>query len=279
MSDTPKKESNSGMSSAIGSVLSTAGNAVINAMNQRAQRRFIDQERKNAIELQNLANGQNLAFANSQNTYNDPLEQRKRMERAGVNPFTAMENISPNTAADIADSSSAYSPASYSPIQLDFNNVASAIAKMDEMKFTSDEARANRDHAKEMLSQQILVQLVEMMNANEEAKKNRQHDEDMAEDAHDYRMDEIDEQAENQFLIQDDAQRHEKEMLKQKHENDKSLQELRHKHNIETENFRKYGLTPESQKALDELLSKLIDYGIDVTDTLIDELVEWWKKK
>ena len=61
-----------------------AGSAIANAVGQK---KAIQQNNQAQIDLQNLANKQNLEFWNMQNEYNDPSAQMARLRQAGLNPI------------------------------------------------------------------------------------------------------------------------------------------------------------------------------------------------
>lgn len=134
----------------LGSALTAGANAVgagINVRNQRAINKqnldFAQRQQTNQIAYQNAA-------VASQRQYDSPLEQRKRLQQAGVNPFTATDMLQSDVGISSDTPSAMSGNAAYTPVNLDFSSVMQCF--QDLAKSNNDlELQANQHkHEKDM---------------------------------------------------------------------------------------------------------------------------------
>lgn len=135
--------SNSG-SGLIGSIINTAANVGMGIYNRQQENQNNILNRQHAFQMQNFMMSQNRANAMSVMQYNNPYEQRKRLESAGVNPFSAVGMIDAGNGEMPSPANVSPHAGVYTPVNIDFSGIANALLRLDEMKFTKGENDANR---------------------------------------------------------------------------------------------------------------------------------------
>lgn len=145
-----------GAGSLIGNVFGASSQNAANKMNYRIFKEGNAFNREERIAAQNWQK----QMLDYQNAYNTPLEQRKRMEEAGYNPY--LSNVSPNLSAGA--SSSPQASASGAPTMQPYRPDISGFQQIASMLFTDPLQKAQIDKTnaeKDNIDQQTIGQVLE----------------------------------------------------------------------------------------------------------------------
>lgn len=146
----------SGAGSLIGNLFGASSQNSTNKMNYRIFKEGNAFNREERIAAQNWQK----EMLDYQNAYNTPLEQRKRMEDAGYNPY--LSNVSPNLSAGA--SSSPQASAAGSPTMQPYRPDMSGFQQIASMLFTDplQKAQIGKTNAeKDNIEQQTIGQVLE----------------------------------------------------------------------------------------------------------------------
>ncbi len=146
----------SGAGSLIGNLFGASSQNSTNKMNYRIFKEGNAFNREERIAAQNWQK----EMLDYQNSYNTPLEQRKRMEEAGYNPY--LSNVSPNLSAGA--SSSPQASASGAPTMQPYRPDMSGFQQIASMLFTDplQKAQIGKTNAeKDNIEQQTIGQVIE----------------------------------------------------------------------------------------------------------------------
>lgn len=206
----------SGTSGLIGSIINTAANVGMGIYNRQREDQNNINNRHHAMQMQNFMTAQNRANAISVMQYNDPKEQRARLESAGVNPFTAIDNLNAGDGQLPTSANVAPAQAQFTPVNIDFSSVADALMKLDEMKFTKGENEKSR-----MLTERQLWATLANASEIQRNQISAQKEMQMAEMQHQRRSQMVDE------VIKQDYQNREHEFVRAMKDYDFQLEENR----------------------------------------------------
>lgn len=132
-------------------IVSGAGQLFSTILNDQVQQetnqRNYDINRENNL-MQQTIQANNLI---SQRNYDSPVEQMKRLDQAGVNPFTS--NL---LSSDVGISPDSFNPSStqmqFSPFQMNFSDLVNSLNMLEQNKFTSSENQKNRSSTESIAS-------------------------------------------------------------------------------------------------------------------------------
>ncbi len=146
----------SGAGSLIGNLFGASSQNSTNKMNYRIFKEGNQFNREERIAAQNWQK----EMLDYQNAYNTPLEQRKRMEEAGYNPY--LSNVSPNLSAGASSSPQASASGAptmqpYRPDMSGFQQIASMLFTDPLQKAQVDKTKAEKDN----IDQQTIGQVLE----------------------------------------------------------------------------------------------------------------------
>lgn len=119
-----------------------AGNIANNVASKRQNERNHAHDME-VMEYQNMINQSNLL---SQRKYDSPYEQRLRLQQAGVNPFTAMEQIKPDVGANSSPLTPQNTPNSFVPFNFDFSGATDFLTKLYEFKQQEKLKKSDQSH-------------------------------------------------------------------------------------------------------------------------------------
>lgn len=141
--------------SLLGNVFGASSTASTNRMNYRIFKEGTQFNREERIAAQNWQK----EMLDYQNAYNTPLEQRKRMEDAGYNPY--LSNVAPNLSAGAssAPQASAAGAPTMQPFRPDmsgFSQIASMLFQDPLQKATVDKVKADKNLVDEQAIGQVL---------------------------------------------------------------------------------------------------------------------------
>lgn len=132
----------------IPAIISAAAAVGSNIANNIAARRNNERQRQHDLDVmqyQNMINQSNLI---SQRNYDNPNEQRLRLQQAGMNPFTAMESIKPDTGSSASPITAQNTPSSFVPYNFDFSGATDFLTKMAEFK--QQDKVQNKEHSHDL---------------------------------------------------------------------------------------------------------------------------------
>ncbi len=141
--------------SLLGSIIETSGNLLANKSNQRFQAYVNQQNHEHDFDIMREQQAMNLSGLASQREYGSPLEQKKRLMRAGVNAFTAENMISAGDSPAGAPVTPQNTPAQFSPISFDLSSVYEALKHRSEMKHQKGMQDDAQKHASEMTDKEL----------------------------------------------------------------------------------------------------------------------------
>ncbi len=119
--------SNSGMAQYMGAI----GSSVINSSGRKkAQQRQFKQQEKMA----NKANAYNLDMWNKTNMYNSPIEQRKRLEEAGLNPALMYGGSGNSGQSGSLPKAETFNPPFSEPTNVNLDKSISSLAQFQDIK-------------------------------------------------------------------------------------------------------------------------------------------------
>lgn len=156
-----------------------AGNIANNVASKRQNERNHAHDME-VMEYQNMINQSNLM---SQRKYDSPYEQRLRLQQAGVNPFTAMEQIKPDVGANSSPLTPQNTPNSFVPFNFDFSGATDFLTKLYEFKQQEKLKKSDQQHDLKKIEQTFENQmsLQNAQQAHEMIKLNTQINADMNE--------------------------------------------------------------------------------------------------
>lgn len=156
-----------------------AGNIANNVASKRQNERNHAHDME-VMEYQNMINQSNLM---SQRKYDSPYEQRLRLQQAGVNPFTAMEQIKPDVGANSSPLTPQNTPNSFVPFNFDFSGATDFLTKLYEFKQQEKLKKSDQQHDMKKIEQTFENQmsLQNAQQAHEMIKLNTQITADMNE--------------------------------------------------------------------------------------------------
>lgn len=143
------------MSDLIGSIINTSGNLIQAGINRSTQFKINQRNHEHDFDVMREQQAMNLSGLASQREYGSPLEQKKRLMRAGVNAFTAENMISAGDSPAGAPVTAQNTPAQFSPINFDLSSVYDALKHRQEMKHQRGMQDDALKHASEMTDKEL----------------------------------------------------------------------------------------------------------------------------
>lgn len=141
----------------IGSSLITAGGSLVNSVaNGIIQHNINRDNRIHDRRMFEMQSARENAMMMSQRQYDSPAEQKKRLMQAGYNSATALDKVANDTGIKGQTPQAHVTPAQAPQFGLDLSAIQSAVAQLEQNKFTSKENKLSADLAREQLTRQLL---------------------------------------------------------------------------------------------------------------------------
>ena len=143
------------MSDLLGSFVEAGASLAQAGINRRTQFTINQSNHEHDFDVMREQQAMNLSGLASQREYGTPLEQKKRLMRAGVNAFTAENMISAGDSPAGAPVTPQNTPAQFSPISFDLSSVYDALKHRQEMKHQRGMQDDAQKHASEMTDKEL----------------------------------------------------------------------------------------------------------------------------
>lgn len=143
------------MGNLVGSIIESGSQLLQAGMNRRTQFAINQQNHEHDFDVMREQQAMNLSGLASQREYGSPLEQKRRLMRAGVNAFTAQNMISAGDSPAGAPVTPQNTPAQFSPINFSLSSVYDALKHRQEMKHQRGMQDDAQKHASEMTDKEL----------------------------------------------------------------------------------------------------------------------------
>lgn len=138
-----------------GGIVSGAVSLANNFINRKTQQQINTANHQHDFDMMREQQSYNLAGLASQREYDSPLEQKKRLMRAGINAFTAENMVSSGSGISQQALTPQNTPAQFQPFNFDVSAIYDALKTQSELSNQRNLQSKEHKHAKDILEKEL----------------------------------------------------------------------------------------------------------------------------